>query len=110
MWLVGTVGGHHALGPSWSTPEADTITNSSLQHPLGVECQEFLGLAPIGSEAIPSMYPRFLYFIIDLLRCAQHPCHGSLSIPQRQEQGSLIIKHISFCFTSPLQTRDKQVA
>lgn len=93
-----------------TTPEADTITSSSLQHHLGVECHGFLGLAPIGLESIPGMYPGFLYYIIDLLRCAQHPWDESLSIPQRQEQGSLFIKDIIFCFTSPLWARDKQVA
>jgi hypothetical protein len=90
-----------------TTPEAGTITSSSLKHHLGVKCQGFLGLAPIGSEAIPGMY---LYYIIGLLRGAQHPWDMSLSIPQRQEQGSLLIKDIIFCFTSPLWARDRQVA
>lgn len=85
-----------------TTPEADTITSSSLQHHLGVECQGFLGLTPIGSEATPGMYPGFLYYIIGLLRCAQHPWDEFLSISQRQEQGYLLIKGIIFCFTSPL--------
>lgn len=56
------------------TPEADIITSSFLQHHLGVECQGFLGLVPIGncqcgtlklrSGSLPPSSNHMLYGII----------------------------------------------
>lgn len=51
-------------------PEANTVTSSSLQHRLGVECQGFLEFAAVGSKVTPTMYSGFLHYMIVLFHCA----------------------------------------
>lgn len=66
-----------------TAPEADAVTSSCLLHSLGVECQEFPGLAQWALKPflVQRLYPGFLYYMIALLSHTPYPWDEPLSLP-----------------------------